>query len=72
MRRNRAGTSPAGQAWKIPGGVAFSSEGVRTVPAERMKANRRHRAPLCGRALEILEVAWTLGEGVGPLVFTRV
>ena len=29
--------------------------GVWTVPAKRMKANRKHRMPLCGRALEILE-----------------
>ena len=26
---------------------------------------------MCGRALEILEAARTLGEGAGPLVFTR-
>ncbi len=45
--------------------------GVWTVPARRMKANRRHRVPLFGRALEILEAARTLGEGAGPLVFTR-
>ena len=45
--------------------------GVWTVPARRMKANRQHRVPLCGRALEILEAARTLGEGAGPLVFTR-
>ena len=30
---------------------------VWTVPARRMKANRQHRVPLCGRALEILEAA---------------
>ena len=45
--------------------------GVWTVPGKRMKANRQHRVPLCGRALEILEVARTLGEGAGALVFTR-
>ena len=45
--------------------------GVWTVPARRMKANRQHRVPLCGRALEILEAAQALGEGAGPLVFTR-
>ncbi len=45
--------------------------GVWTVPASRMKANRQHRVPLCGRALEILEEARTLGKGAGPLVFTR-
>ena len=43
---------------------------VWTVPARRMKANRQHRVPLCGRALEILEAAQALGEGAGPLVFT--
>ena len=45
--------------------------GVWTVPARRAKTNRRHRVPLCGRALEILEAAQALGEGDGPLVFTR-
>ena len=45
--------------------------GVWTVPARRMKANRKHRVPLCGRALEILEAARKLREGAGPLVFTR-
>ena len=45
--------------------------GVWTVPAKRMKANRRHRVPLCGRALEILEAVQALDEGAGPLVFTR-
>ena len=43
---------------------------VWTIPARRMKANRQHRVPLCGRALEILEAAQALGEGAGPLVFT--
>ena len=41
-----------------------------TVPARRMKANRRYRVPLCGRTLEILEAAQALGEAAGPLVFT--
>ena len=44
---------------------------VWTIPARRMKTNRRHRVPLCGRALEILQEARTLGEGNGPLVFTH-
>ncbi len=45
--------------------------GVWTVPAKRMKANRQHRVPLCGRSLEILEAAQALDEAAGPLVFTR-
>ena len=45
--------------------------GVWTVPARKAKTNRRHRALLCGRALEILESALALGEGAGPLVFTH-
>ena len=45
--------------------------GVWTVPARRMKTNRRHRVPLCGRALEILEAAQAMGQGAGALVFTR-
>ena len=34
-----------------------------TVPAKRMKANREHRVPLCGRALEILDGARDAGKG---------
>ena len=41
---------------------------VWTVPAGRMKANREHRVPLCGRAVELLEAARGLADG-GPLVF---
>ena len=44
---------------------------VWTVPARRAKTNRRHRVPLCGRALEILEAAQALEQGAGPLVFTH-
>ncbi len=36
---------------------------VWTVPALRMKAKREHRVPLCGRALEVLAAARTLGDG---------
>ena len=39
-----------------------------TVSAERMKAKREHRVPLCVRALEILDVARTLDDG-NRLVF---
>ena len=41
---------------------------VWTISAERMKAKREHRVPLCGRAVEILEAARTLGDSSG-LVF---
>ena len=40
-----------------------------TIPASRMKAGREHRVPLCGRALEILDTARTLGDGGSPIVF---
>ena len=43
--------------------------GVWTVPARRTKANREHRVPLCGRALEILDGARTLVEGTSPYLF---
>ena len=39
-----------------------------TIPAERMKANREHRVPLSGRALEVLDQARELSDGSG-LVF---
>ena len=45
---------PAGAVW--------------TVPSTRMKAKREHRVPLCGRALEVLDAARSLGAGSG-LVF---
>ena len=36
---------------------------VWTVPAERMKAHREHRVPLCRRAIEILSQARVFGDG---------
>ena len=44
-------------------------EGVWTVPAKRMKSNREHRVPLCGRAVEILDEARSLVEGTSPFLF---
>ena len=44
-------------------------EGVWNVPARRTKANREHRVPLCGRALEILAEARKLVEGTSPFLF---
>ena len=44
--------------------------GVWTVPAGRMKTGREHRAPLCGRALEILDEARRLGSGMAAGVAT--
>ena len=44
---------------------------VWTIPARRMKINRRHRVPLCRRSLEILEEAEALEGAAGPLVFTH-
>ena len=41
---------------------------VWTLSAQRMKMKRDHRVPLCGRAVEILDEARTLGDG--PLVFS--
>ena len=40
---------------------------VWTISAERMKAKREHRVPLCERALEVLAAARSLGDG--DLVF---
>ena len=42
---------------------------VWTISAERMKAKREHRVPLCRRAVEILDAARTLGAGSSGLVF---
>ena len=46
-------------------------EAVWTIPARRTKGNRKHRVPLCRRALEILGEARTLGRA-GGLVFPSV
>ena len=43
-----------------------TTDRVWTIPATRMKAQRGHRVPLCGRAAEILEAARTLGDRSGP------
>ena len=41
---------------------------VWTLSARRMKMKRDHRVPLCGRAMEVLDAARTLGDGA--LVFS--
>ncbi len=46
-----------------------TTDHVWAVPAVRMKTLRAHRVPLCGRAIEILDAARTLGNGGSPLVF---
>ena len=37
-----------------------------TLPAERMKANRQHRVPLSGRAVDVLEAARELAQATAP------
>ena len=44
-----------------------ATDHVWSIPAARMKMKRDHRVPLCGRAMEVLDAARTLGDG--PLVF---
>jgi integrase len=38
------------------------SKAIWTIPAERMKAGKEHRVPLCNRAIEILETTKALGS----------
>ena len=45
-----------------------TTDHVWTLSAQRMKAKREHRVPLCGRALEVLDAACALGDG-SPHVF---
>ena len=45
-----------------------TTDHVWTLSAQRMKAKREHRVPLCGRALEVLDAARALGDG-SPHVF---
>ena len=42
---------------------------VWTIPAERMKAGREHRVPLCAQALRVLDEARGLHNKMGELVF---
>ena len=42
-----------------------------TIAAQRMKAQREHRVPLCRHAVDILDAARTLGDGSGPFVFAN-
>ena len=44
------------------------TEGVWTIPSERMKAKREHRVPLCHRATEILGEARTLDVATGKVI----
>ena len=53
---------------KATWGEIDTDAAVWTVPAGRMKANREHRVPLSGRALEVLAEAADLSDGSG-LVF---
>ncbi len=41
-----------------------------TVPAERMKAGKEHRVPLCDRAIAILKASWTIRDADDGFVFT--
>lgn len=45
-------------------------DGIWTIPASRMKANKEHQVPLCGRALEILQIAHTLDPD-SPYIFSK-
>ena len=58
----------SGEVWLATSDEIDTDGAVWTVLAERMKAKREHRVPLCGRALEILDAARTLDEG-NRLVF---
>ena len=46
-----------------------AADRVWTISAERMKAKREHRVPLCGRAVEVLDAARALGDGPRRLLF---
>ena len=45
--------------------------GVWTIPASRTKTAKKHRVPLSGRALEVLDGARQLGDGSSPIVFVN-
>ena len=61
--------SRSGEARLAQWGEIDAAAAAWTIPATRMKANREHRVPLCGRALQILDEARRLGGDGGGLVF---
>lgn len=46
------------------------NDAIWTIPAARMKAYREHQVPLCGRSLEILQIAQNLDPG-SDFMFSR-
>ena len=54
----------ASRSGEVFGGLQSEVEAdIWTIPAERMKAKKEHRVPLCGRSLEILKVAKSMDPG---------
>lgn len=61
----------ASRTGEVMGGLrAEIDDGVWTISANRMKARKEHRVPLCDRSIEILAIAKEMDEG-SPYLFSR-
>lgn len=61
----------ASRTGEVIGGLKKEIEGgIWTIPADRMKARKEHRLPLCDRSLELVAIASAMDEG-SPYLFSK-
>lgn len=61
----------ASRTGEVIGGLRAEIEGdIWSIPADRMKARKEHRLPLCDRSIELLAMAGAMDEG-SPYLFSR-
>ena len=61
----------ASRTGEVTGGLRVEvEEGVWTIPANRMKARKEHRVPLCDRSIQILAISKAMDED-SPYLFSR-
>lgn len=61
----------ASRTGEVIGGLKKEIEGdIWTIPADRMKARKEHRLPLCDRSIELLAIASAMDEG-SPYLFSK-
>ena len=61
----------ASRTSEVTGGLRSEvTDGIWTIPANRMKARKEHRVPLCDRSIEILSISKAMDED-SPYLFSR-
>ncbi|MBT8584093.1 integrase arm-type DNA-binding domain-containing protein [Polynucleobacter paneuropaeus] len=61
----------ASRTSEVTGGLRSKvTDGIWTIPANRMKARKEHRVPLCDRSIEILSISKAMDED-SPYLFSR-